>query len=91
MSLHLAPVGTYKPNVWGLKDMHGNVDEWTLSDYVPYPYTDANGKGTADSVKKVVRGGSWHDRPYRSTSSFRLGFPKWQQVYNTGFRVIVED
>ena len=90
-SLHLAPVGTYQANAWGLQDMHGNVAEWTSSDYVAYPYNDEHGQGAAGDAKKVVRGGSWHDRPYRATSSYRLGFPKWQRVYNTGFRVIIED
>ena len=33
----------------------------------------------------------WHDRPFRSTSSYRLGYPAWQRVYHAGFRVIVED
>ncbi len=87
-SLHLAPVGTYAANVWGLYDMHGNVTEWTSSPYQPYPY----GKGKAGTEsKKVVRGGSWNDRPFRSTSSYRLGFPQWQRVYNVGFRIVVED
>jgi len=85
-SLHLAPVGTYKANAWGLFDMHGNVAEWTRSDYKPYPYVGSEGK----AEKKVVRGGSWNDHPARATSSFRLGFSKWQQVYNTGFRVVIE-
>jgi len=89
--LHLAPTGKYKPNPWGLYDMHGNVAEWTLSDYKPYPYNDTDGRnGLAPDLKKVVRGGSWHDRPMRSTSSFRLGFPTWQRVYHVGFRVVVE-
>jgi len=89
--LHLAPAGKYQPNPWGLYDMHGNVAEWTLSDYKPYPYSDRDGRNSlsADN-KKVVRGGSWHDRPFRSTSSFRLGYPAWQRVYHVGFRVVVE-
>ncbi len=35
-------------------------------------------------------GGSYYDRPYRATSSFRLSYPQWQKVYNAGFRVMVE-
>ncbi len=82
--------GSYKPNAWGLYDMHGNVSEWTRSDYKPYPYTDAyNTMNNED--KKSVRGGSWRDRPYRATSSYRLGFNPWQRIYNVGFRVIIEE
>ena len=59
--------GTKKPNAWGLYDMHGNVAEWTLDQYLPDFYA------TAQSTKKnawaepstlyprVVKGGSWDD------------------------------
>lgn len=89
--LHLSKVGCYQPNPWGLFDMHGNAAEWTRSEYKPYPYDEADGRNSGGEGTKAVRGGSWHDRPFRSTSSFRLGFPAWQRVYHTGFRVIVED
>jgi len=36
--------------------------------------------------EKVLRGGSWHDRPFRATSSYRLGDPAWQPVYHAGFQ-----
>jgi len=82
-------VGSYQPNAWGLHDMHGSVAEWTLSDYKAYPYRADDGRnaGAADT-KKVVRGGSWRDRPQRARSGFRLAYPAWQKVFNVGFRVV---
>jgi formylglycine-generating enzyme required for sulfatase activity len=85
--LAVAP-GYYKPNPWGLYDMHGNVSEWTRSDYLPYPYNEQM-QGTGH--KKVVRGGSWIDHPKWSTSYFRKSYLPWQKVYNVGFRVIIEE
>ncbi|MHC4253443.1 MAG: SUMF1/EgtB/PvdO family nonheme iron enzyme [Planctomycetota bacterium] len=89
--LHLAKAGSFQPNAWGLHDMHGNAAEWTRSAYVPYPYRDDGRNSEKAGPKRVVRGGSWHDRPFRSTASFRLGYLDWQKVYHTGFRVVVED
>ncbi len=88
--LHLAEVGRYHPNPWGLFDMHGNVSEWTRSEYRPYPYVADDGRNEEKGGRKVVRGGSWFDRPQRATASYRLGYPAWQRVFNTGFRVVVE-
>lgn len=62
-------VGQKKPNPWGLYDMHGNVMEWTLDQYLP----DYFEKLPADKVTenpfmvptqlypRSVRGGSWED------------------------------
>jgi len=83
--------GKYQPNAWGLCDMHGNVAEWTRSAYRPYPYSPADDRDdAAPTGRKVVRGGSWRDRPPRCTSSFRLSYEPYQRVYNVGFRVICE-
>lgn len=79
------PGGKYAPNPWGLYDMHGNVAEWTRSVYQLYPANDA------ETGKRVVRGGSWRDRPHRATSSYRLAYPEYQQVFNVGFRIIIEE
>jgi formylglycine-generating enzyme required for sulfatase activity len=86
-----ADVGTYKPNAWGLHDMHGNAWEWTRSAYRPYPYNELDGRnrpGINETI--VVRGGSWFDRPKRSRSAFRLSYPAHQKVFNVGLRVVIE-
>jgi len=86
-----ADVGSYNPNAWGLYDMHGNAAEWTRTTYEAYPYEDDDGRNDlSESAKKVVRGGSWCDRPERCGSAFRLNYPTWQRVHNVGFRVICE-
>ncbi len=93
-ALVTADVGSYRPNTWGLHDMHGNVWEWTRSAYRPYPYrADDAGNDPAGTERRVVRGGSWRDRPKRCRSGFRLSYPAWQPVFNVGFRVVcrVED
>ncbi|MCK5835019.1 MAG: SUMF1/EgtB/PvdO family nonheme iron enzyme, partial [Lentisphaeria bacterium] len=79
-----ANVGKYQPNPFGLYDMHGNVSEWTRSDY------DSN-RNQTNQARKAVRGGSWRDRPYRATSSYRLPYEAWQRVFNVGFRVVIEE
>lgn len=84
--LHLAPVGSYAPNAFGLYDMHGNIAEWTSSVYAPYPF---NPIATGD--QRVLRGGSWYQRQIRATSSWRVYYPQWQHVYNAGFRVVIEE
>jgi formylglycine-generating enzyme required for sulfatase activity len=86
------PVGRYKPNPWGLHDMHGNAWEWTRTAYRPYPYRDddRNAAEQPPQTERVARGGSWYDRPFRCTSSFRVPYPQFQKVYNVGFRVIIE-
>jgi formylglycine-generating enzyme required for sulfatase activity len=84
-------VGRYQANAWGLYDMHGNVAEWTRSAYRPYPYQPRDGRDDPNARgQRVVRGGSWYDRPHRARSSFRLSYEPWQPVYNVGFRVILE-
>lgn len=78
----------YEANPFGLYCMHGNVAEWTRSDYVPYPYKE-NPKKVSEY--KVVRGGSYIERPKYSTAYSRKGFYPYQCVFNVSFRVIIED
>lgn len=100
------PVGSYAPSPWGLHDMHGNVAEWTRFAYRPYPYAADDGRNVADEGRdatddgrnaaapeeyRVVRGGSWYDRPWRCRASFRLPYKPYQRVFNVGFRVAAEE
>jgi len=84
-------VGRYTPNAWGLYDMHGNVAEWTRTAYRPYPYDTGDGRDDPRTAgTKAVRGGSFYDRPKRARSAFRQNYPPWQQIFNVGFRVVME-
>ena len=83
------PVGTKKPNPWGLYDMHGNVAEWTLDEYDPEYYkTLASEGGVADNPwreptrlhPRTVKGGSWDDNKEEARSANRVeSSPKWKE------------
>ncbi|MBM4087758.1 MAG: formylglycine-generating enzyme family protein, partial [Planctomycetes bacterium] len=85
-----APVGSFASNPWGLHDLHGNVSEWTRSTYKPYPYRDDGRNDASETAPKVIRGGSWYDRPHYARSAHRMSYPAWQPVYDVGFRVVCE-
>lgn len=85
-------IACYQPNPWGIYDMNGNVNEWTLSDYKAYPYVADDGRNALNpETEKVAKGGSWFDRPKTARNGYRLPYPAWQKVYNVGFRVICEE
>jgi formylglycine-generating enzyme required for sulfatase activity len=79
--------GEYKANPWGLYDMHGNVSEWVSNDDAIKNNQSVHIQGS----KKIVKGGSWRDRPKRSGASFERAYYPWQKVMNVGFRVIMEE
>ena len=85
-------VGQYAAHPWGLKDIIGNVSEWTRSSYRPYPYDDQDGRNDGSlTERKVARGGSWHSRPREAGSAVRLPYESYQPVHDVGFRVIIDD
>lgn len=77
----------YEANPFGLYCMHGNVAEWTRSDYRPYPYKPSG----APTGMKVVRGGSFFERPKFSTAHTRKAYYPYQRIFNVGFRLVIED
>ncbi len=84
----ITDVAKYKSSPWGLYDVYGNVAEWTRSEFAPYPYKE---NAISSSQQKIIRGGSWIDRPKNSTSYIRNSYYAWQPINNVGFRIIIED
>jgi formylglycine-generating enzyme required for sulfatase activity len=83
-------VGSYRPNAWGLFDMHGNIWEW-CSDWYGGVY---HGKGPAKDPpgpsggsERVVRGGGWRDDGRFCQASLRYGGAPSGRSNLLGFRV----
>jgi formylglycine-generating enzyme required for sulfatase activity len=85
-----APVGSFTANAFGLHDMHGNVGEW-VEDCYHDSYAEARKDGTAwlggDCRFRVIRGGSWEDRPPFVRSAHRGGGTRIASDPSTGIRV----
>jgi formylglycine-generating enzyme required for sulfatase activity len=87
----IAPVGSYKPNAFGLYDMLGNVWEWTQDcSFELYPAQPTDGKAvesTGACDLRAVRGGSWYTRQDRHRPTFRGRDPEEKAGHHFGFRV----
>lgn len=87
----VAPVGSFDANPYGLKDIVGNLWEWTAD-----CYTGSYVNRAADSRAWVweggcetrsVRGGGWSSRPLHSRASNRSHLPGSYRSSDLGFRV----
>ncbi len=90
---YTAPVGSFKPNPWGLYDMHGNAWEWTADrygeDYYAHSPTD-DPTGPTEGHLRVRRGGCWHSWPLYCRISFRNWNTPKSRYINLGMRVVLE-
>ena len=83
------PVGTKKPNAWGIYDMHGNVWEWCQDWFGDYPsgsVTDPTGP-SSDSYR-VNRGGGWGGYARDCRSAYRDYDEPGYRGFSLGFRVL---
>jgi formylglycine-generating enzyme required for sulfatase activity len=85
------PVGSLKPNPWGIFDMHGNAWEWVEDCWTPNA-SEIPADGSAFSrpgscEQGVVRGGSFAAASRRVRSAMRAPVPTTIHRYNIGFRV----
>ncbi|MDO8292207.1 MAG: formylglycine-generating enzyme family protein [Gallionella sp.] len=86
---YTAPVGSFKANAFGLKDMLGNVWEWTEDSYHDsYKGAPANGSAwQGDGVKRVLRGGSWNNSPRNVRAAIRNSYKPALRFSFFGFRL----
>ncbi len=83
------PIGTKKPNDWGLYDMLGNVCEWTFDQYIPDTYKQWKKEEPLSNpvnpptelYPHTVRGGSFQDEAINLRSAARThSDPAWKEL-----------
>jgi formylglycine-generating enzyme required for sulfatase activity len=87
---YTSPVGHFRPNAFGLHDMHGNAREW-VQDCWNENYNDAPKNELAREIgecrKRVSRGGSWGDNAEAHRTADRgFALSTFRSEY-VGFRV----
>jgi formylglycine-generating enzyme required for sulfatase activity/tRNA A-37 threonylcarbamoyl transferase component Bud32 len=81
-----APVGSYAANPFGLHDMHGNVSEWTRSEYVEDRRPGAVSEVGGDAGRTVIRGGNYMFGWHFARAATRLPWVATTSNETIGFR-----
>ncbi|MDB5304050.1 MAG: hypothetical protein JWM97_1599, partial [Phycisphaerales bacterium] len=85
------PVGSKRPNAWGLVGMQGDVEEWCSDWFGPYtaaPVEDP--QGAAKNLVRIVRGNNHRGRWSECRSAHRDAKPPTMIFWGLGFRVVLE-
>lgn len=90
------PVGSFKPNTFGLYDMHGNVQEWCEDVYGDYKDAPNDGKAPTPkplrqgSTECVLRGGHWSAGEGELRAAHRAHINQATTSSHNGIRVVCE-
>jgi len=82
-----APVASFPPNPFGLRDMSGNVSEWVADCWSERHDPAREEANHAACPRRVTRGGDWYYIPALATSAARMGNVGSIASYTIGFRV----
>jgi formylglycine-generating enzyme required for sulfatase activity len=83
-------VGSFKPNPFGLHDMHGGVAQWVADCWFPNyqgAHADASARDQKNCQKRVLRGGSFRTDRETITASARGNYDSSVRYIAHGFRV----
>jgi formylglycine-generating enzyme required for sulfatase activity len=86
------PAGSFKPNAWGVYDMHGNLWEWCQDWYEEDYYKSSpsvDPTGPAQGADRVLRGGGWISSPMGCRSAYRERRVQNYHHRFIGFRVVL--
>ncbi len=91
----LAPIGSLRPNAFGLQDVLGNVSEWCLDHYVTRGYSTLSPR-TGDGLRatvvsaqlRSVRGGNYSEGPNVCQLACRTHEVPSKMPYATGVRPV---
>ncbi len=84
------PVGSKRPNPWGLYDMSGNVNEWCLDHYAPYTAAPKTDPLVDQGSLRIKRGGGFFDFSWNARSAARNPETDPSRLELLGLRVVRE-